>query len=625
MRVKLVIPVMCSILFLLVIGGSEDAFAVLKTCNGYTGLWTDSAAWSPAGQPATTDTLSITNCNLTIPQGTNVLIEEGLPPAGIDLFLPPAYATEAYAVNVVNSNISIPPGFFDPPEVFNPAGSLTFDLPNSGMSFNGAFFDSLGDGAISMTAAEAAAALLVILSADTVDIEILVLILVSADPVDIFAKELTISNTDISDIGAGGNTVSLVAEKLVVENSSVSLNNGRLLITCLPPSGAPETNSITNSNFSLSGNSFLRVEELAKTALPLEVSNVTFNLSENSRARWDVHSYWAGTNSTTGVAGEGAGRFIFGPGVDTTFVSGTTTFETRVDFHGNTPNFTHNALGSVVRLGDTARSYGAFSNDGNVEVDTTESFIILGTYTVGSTGTHNNNANGLTAINSGGAMTVQNGGSVNNDGRSVTRSGGTLDIQSGANVNNAGIYATHAGTTSTLAGEWNDQSNTHNIFGTFTVQSGGVYNIESTGRASVGSGGALVVESMGIVNNNGVYVPIAGSTTTISGTGNEQAGNTNRISGTFNVASGGVYNIELNGLTQIQSGANFNLQNGGMVNNFGKFVVLTGGTATLDDAFDNNSNPDSITRNWATMNVGCNGSFDDVEGSFAGNARTDIC
>ncbi len=98
---QLVIPAMCSILFILVIGSSEDAFAVLKTCDGnnanLNGDWTDAAVWSPPGQPASTDTVALINdCHLTVFGGTDVvLVAEAIPaPAGIDFFLPSASALE---------------------------------------------------------------------------------------------------------------------------------------------------------------------------------------------------------------------------------------------------------------------------------------------------------------------------------------------------------------------------------------------------------------------------------------------------------------------------------------------------------------------------------------------------
>ena len=70
------------------------------------------------------------------------------------------------------------------------------------------------------------------------------------------------------------------------------------------------------------------------------------------------------------------------------------------------------------------------------------------------------------------------------------------------------------------------------------------------------------------------------------------------------------------------NGGNFNLQTSGKVNNSGKFVVLTGGTATLESMYDSNSG--SKTRNFGTMNQ-CGEMFNDLGGDFAGTPIVNIC
>ena len=149
-----------------------------------------------------------------------------------------------------------------------------------------------------------------------------------------------------------------------------------------------------------------------------------------------------------------------------------------------------------------------------------------------------------------------------------------------------------------------------------------MFDIEAGKRTNLGAGGVFNVESGGIVNNLGDFYTLSGSTATLSGLWNEMAGNTHTIFGTFNVASGGIYDNEANRLTKIKSGGNFNLQNGGEVNNFGKYVVLPGGTATLDDDYNNNAGK---TRNFGTMNLDCNGSFNALGGTFGGTPIVDIC
>jgi len=64
------------------------------------------------------------------------------------------------------------------------------------------------------------------------------------------------------------------------------------------------------------------------------------------------------------------------------------------------------------------------------------------------------------------------------------------------------------------------------------------------------------------------------------------------------------------------NGGNMNLQSNGKVNNFGIYVVKSGGTATLDANYDNNTGGN--TNNSGTMNLDCNGMFNDLGGTFTG-------
>ncbi len=284
----------------------------------------------------------------------------------------------------------------------------------------------------------------------------------------------------------------------------------------------------------------------------------------------------------------------------------------------------------TVESGGTANSLGTHITQGGGAT------IILGQWTersgsvnevsgilsVGTGGIYSSNTNSFTKVKSGGTFDVQTGGIENNAGKHVTQSGGTTSIQAGGTVNNSNLYTTFSGGIVTLAGELN-QAKTNNVFGTFTIQPGGVYDNESGSRTDVSSPGIFTVESGGIVNNSADFYTNVGATTDLLGLWNELFGNTNTIFGTFNVASGGIYDNEVNGLTKIQGGGNFNLQNGGKVNNFGKFVVLTGGMATLDDDYDNNL--DSKTSNFGIMNVDCNGMFNDFGGIFVGDLIVNIC
>jgi len=224
---------------------------------------------------------------------------------------------------------------------------------------------------------------------------------------------------------------------------------------------------------------------------------------------------------------------------------------------------------------------------------------ISGTFSIGSGGTYTTTANGFTKV----------------------KSGGTFDVQFGGTVNNFGKHVTQPGATTTLAGEMN-QAKTNNVFGTYTVQAGGIYDNEAGSRTDVTGVGIFTVNSGGTVNNSADFNTNIGATTNLSGLWNEMFGNTNTIFGTFNVASGGIYDNEVNGLTKIKSGGNFNLQTGGKVNNFGKYVVQTGSTALFNDEYDNN--PGSKTINFGTINQ-CGEVFNDLGGIFVGTPIVDIC
>jgi len=230
--------------------------------------------------------------------------------------------------------------------------------------------------------------------------------------------------------------------------------------------------------------------------------------------------------------------------------------------------------------------------------------IVFGTFSVESGGVYDNEANGLTKVKSGGTYEVQSGGTVNDAGRHETRAGGTTKV----------------------FGEWNEQSTSNIVFGTFSVESGGVYDNEANGLSKIKSGGTYEVQSGGTVNDAGRHVTEAGGTTKVFGEWNEQS-TSNIVFGTFSVESGGVYDNEVNGLTKIKNGGNFNLKNGinpeDKVSNFGIFRVESGGTVTLDDDYDNNTG--GKTSNSGTINLDCNGMFNDLGGTFTGNPIVDIC
>jgi len=266
---------------------------------------------------------------------------------------------------------------------------------------------------------------------------------------------------------------------------------------------------------------------------------------------------------------------------------------------------------------------------------------ISGSFNIQSEGFLNNTATGVTNIKTGGNVNVQSGGFANNKGTynvesggthnnnaggiTKIKAGGTFNVQSGGTVNDAGSHVTNTGSTTKVFGEWNQQAGAINaVFGTFSVESGGVYDNEANALTKIKNVGTFEVKSGGTLNNVGTYVTDAGGATKVFGEWNEQAGTINAVFGTFSVESGGIYDNEANALTKIKPGGNFNLQFGGKVNNFGNFITQGGGTATVDDDFDNNSG--AVTNNSGTMTLACtNGAFNDLGGIFRGTPIVDPC
>ena len=175
------------------------------------------------------------------------------------------------------------------------------------------------------------------------------------------------------------------------------------------------------------------------------------------------------------------------------------------------------------------------------------------------------------------------------------------------NVALGGVYTQVDGITKVLPG------------GNYNVQSGGIHNNNAAGFTQIRNGGNYNVQSGGIVNDAGIHVTLKGGTTAVSGEWNESKRNT--TFGTFNVESGGVYdNVAF---TEVANGGNFNLKSGGKVDNFGRYVTQSGGTTTLDDDYDNNVGGKTI--NFGTMNLDCNGTFNDLGGIFLGTQIVGIC
>ena len=278
----------------------------------------------------------------------------------------------------------------------------------------------------------------------------------------------------------------------------------------------------------------------------------------------------------------------------------------------------------------------------NVNSNTLE---VFGTYNVQSGGIHNNNAAGFTKIFNGGNFNVLSGGTANDSGIHATLPGGTTTVSGQWNENglrntvfgtfnvaSGGMYDDETGGLTLVAnggnfnvqsgGTSNVNSNTLEVYGTYNVQSGGIHNNNAAGFTSILNGGNFNVQSGGTVNDSGIHATQPGGITTVSGQWNEK-NIRNTVFGTFNVASGGIYDNESAGLTLVANGGNFNLQTGGKVNNFGTYEVRSSGTATLDAEYDNNLN--SITKNFGTMNLDCNGTFDVLEGTFIGTPIVNIC
>jgi len=298
-------------------------------------------------------------------------------------------------------------------------------------------------------------------------------------------------------------------------------------------------------------------------------------------------------------------------------------------------------------------------NQEGIVNDNSNTVRVSGTYNVQSGGIHNNNAAGFTDIRNGGNFNVQSGGTLNDSGIFFIRQGGTVtvsgqwneqnirtavfgtfnvasggvydngafttvnnggnfNVQAGGTVNDSGIHITQTGGTTTVSGQWNEQSIRNAVFGTFNVASGGVY--DNVAFTTVNNGGNFNVQTGGTVNDSGIYTTQTGGTTTVSGQWNEQNVR-NAVFGTFNVASGGVYDNAA--FTVVNNGGNFNLKSGGKVDNFGRYVTQSGGTTTLDDDYDNNVG--SKTINIGTMNLDCNGTFNDLGGAFIGTPIVNIC
>jgi len=280
------------------------------------------------------------------------------------------------------------------------------------------------------------------------------------------------------------------------------------------------------------------------------------------------------------------------------------------------------------------------------------SLEVHGTFTVQSGGVHNNNVGAVTKTRNGGNFNVDSGGIVNNAGKFITQStgtttvtgewnektgtpnenfgtfnvasggvydnesggttksrGGNFNVQSGGILNNDGTFVTELGGTTSVSGEWNEKTGTPNVIhGILNVASGGVYDNEVNALTKIRNGGNFNVQSGGILNNDGTFVTQSGGTTSVSGEWNEKTGTTNVIHGTFNVASGGVYDNEVNALTKIRNAANFNVQSGGILNNDGTFVTQVGGTTTIAGEWNEKTGTPNVIH--GTFNVASGGVYD---------------
>lgn len=442
---KLVIPVMCSILFILVIGSSDDAFAELKTCNGYIGLWTDGAAWSPAGQPATTDTLSITNCNLTIPSSTNILIEEGLPPSGIDFLLQPAYA-------IVFSDIS------GSKITMFPESTLTFDVPNSDLSFSNTVIDATGVGELRLGANTVSIdGLRAGVNQVDVAIEIVQLNLVSVAPVEIRGRSVSMFNTAVSDAGSGGVQLRIAAESFDFSGSTIDLQEpgSKLKVVQQPASGPPTPSLMDGLNLSLTNGAdgAFRTNDLF--ALPVDFINPLFNVGSGSTLDFNIPLFISGDGESNG---EGKIRYFR----DTSFGSGTFTSTTTDVFGPQTgadPTFLDvqidydNETGKLsVRFNTDA----TVQNGGSITEKQGLSTNVYGSLTIASGGTLNIDPNGLVKIRNGGTFTLDSDGTVNNDERFVVQGSATGSLSGDFNNNSGGQTDNWGSTSLETGGSFND-------------------------------------------------------------------------------------------------------------------------------------------------------------------------